>query len=70
MVDCAVLREVSLTAREVLNHRVLNSKLYELEKQEWKDRKERALKNEELKNKLKAAEKAIAKFKRAVVGSS
>lgn len=70
VVDCAVLREMILTAREVFSQPALDSKLYEVGKQEKRNREELARKNEERKNKLEAAEKTIVRHKGDVRGSS
>lgn len=50
----------------MLSHRVLDSKLYEPEKEEWKYIQKLAKNNEELKNKLAAAKERIATLERVM----
>lgn len=46
VVNCAVLIEMNLTAREMLSHKAVNWKLKELRKQERRDREELRSKSE------------------------
>lgn len=50
VVDCPVLREINLTAWEVLSHNAVNRKINELENQERRVREVLASPNEELKS--------------------
>lgn len=69
VLDCAALRKMILTAREVLSHRALDSKLSELGKQEQKNRKELVSKEEELKNARNAAKRTSARPEGDVQGT-
>lgn len=64
VVDCAVRRQMSLTARELLSHGALKSELYELREQKRRDSEELAKKKEKVKSKLKAAEETTARLNR------
>lgn len=68
-VDCAVLRKMSLTAREVLSDRALNSKLDDLEKQERRKREELANRSEKLERELGATKKPFQGLGRLWVGT-
>lgn len=67
--DCTVLKQMNLTAGELLRHRALSSEQYELRKKEQRDRKELSGKSEKLKRELETAKKTVAKLKKAVRGS-
>lgn len=53
VVNCALLNDMNLTARDVLSHKALNRELSELEVQWRKDREELASKIEKLKADMK-----------------
>lgn len=69
--DCAFVRKLQFTAREVLSHKALNCKPYEPGKQEPRDREEFGRKSEKLEravNELKAFRNTIARLERVVQG--
>lgn len=71
LVDCAVLKEINLTAREVLSQKALNWKVNELGKQKRRTREQSGSRNERLRralNELEAAEKTTARLEGAVQG--
>lgn len=61
VVDCAVLKDVNLTARQVLRHRASDQKLNKLERQQRGNVNEWARINAELKGELEAAKEGIAR---------
>lgn len=61
VVECAVLKNTKLTAQKWLSDRALDTKVNELKKPERSDTAELVRTNAELKEKLEAAEKRIAR---------
>lgn len=64
--DCAVLKEIILSALEVLSQSVLDIEVDELRKQEQSDREQLARKTEKPEKKLEAAKRRTAKLEEAV----
>lgn len=64
--DCAVLREMTLAARELLRHKVLDWKVDALRKREKIDREMLARKNGKLKEKPEAARERPARLEMVV----
>lgn len=62
IVDCAILKKMNMTARELLSRRASDKELRELEKQEWRDREEFARRIEELESEGEAAKKTMARL--------